>query len=939
MKVSERRQIDENHECEGQIEGATDKEGKIHLVLKVEHCPTRSIESEELYVTVTERNYVTYQESVTTEQIDIALERYGYYENYPPLKIEYLKYAVDVAKYKKNFDLLNEMNKINIDDKLPSNSYFALEYSHQESSGQEGFNDFLEKIEFISNIKGLSLLKEVLDNNYPLPYKRTKFKEEESWRSSDLVYAVGRQAARKAIWNISDDRADSLMPLAINIPEEYLQLLKEYGIKISPMKYSAFFLERNISKPQKSPSRHNPSTAQLSLLRSTLKENTTPQQYPDSLAKAYQIAVTNSAKVHSHAGYTMWQIDKDSLANELFELNSRMFTDDVKRLLPAMEANSTTRRYLLYLYKQGEYEYLAHALKTSKTLMGAFLAEDVIETSGLSPSTNETRDLGVEECLITRMPEVTNKIKNAIAAYLKDESVNYSFYRWWIRNLAYIDLNAANVTAIDIYSRSQIDPYKLDYRSDQDKSIYAKRYVLRGAAEAKLIGLCEEVYTDLQPKDKIKRDFFSLAEERIHYLSAACPSEFNVTFVKDRAKSGQYEPSYGSDYGQNDFRDSIWRGVEAYFPKEPAVRILGQYICNNNEVILGAYGGGNVLPRKYLIPCLCERLEKDLLTVDKAAASRLTDYLDRCYPERKQAHWRERMLDQDKQITDRTYTGLLSLVKGTKGYATPHTFHDGRFKAFFTGTTSTAESFKGTMIDWASGISADKAFPLLQQALNSRDQTMLRSALYAYSFYPSQYTSAIVVNLKGYSSQSVYPDYLYAAYSLAMSKPAESEGAAACKRAAAHHLNIIEGRALGRYEPGLAFNVLLNLDLCSRTGQDEEYLRLLNAIFTQNSMGRYESFQDDLEGIVLRSGVKLDRLIGTLTNADDGIDNIVGLRLAQIKMYQLDSELLRKLLINDDSYVRLAAANYIKANNNQYRALYISLKDNTNKKVRKLYSE
>ena len=537
------------------------------------------------------------------------------------------------------------------------------------------------------------------------------------------------------------------------------------------------------------------------------------------------------------------------------------------------------------------------------------------------------------------MPEVTEKVKKEIEAYLKDASVNYTFYRWWIRNLAYVNRDAADTAAKNIYSKSQVEPYQSGYMN-------AKRYALRGAAEGKLSGLCQDVYADLQVKDKLKNDYFSVAQARIYYLSAACPAEFNrilsdfnVASVNELAKENTFEPSYAYDYEQKEYRGSIWQGVEKYFPEEKAVEILGRYICGNDEVIHGSYFGSNTFPEKYPIKCLCERFEKDLPTLDKAAASGFVthvNYLDKCYPEQKQKHWRMRMTDWDQKITDRTYRGFMNIVKGQERIDSPTPIFDEKFKAFFTGTASTAEKLKDTMIDWSSGIESGKAFPLLQQALDSQDGALVQAALYAYSFYPSQYTPDIIRKLNYYESQRIYPDYLYAAYSLAKHDPAGEGSRSACVRSSAYHIDIIENRASSRYDQSFAFNALVTLDLCARVKDEGQYRKILNAIFERDSMGRYESFQKDLEEIILSNSIKVDKLLEKLFNSTDAIDSILGIRVAELIKYKLDSVQLEKMLNKDDAYVRLAAANYIKANKEHYQVLYTNMKKNTNKKVRSL---
>ena len=378
MNASERQLSDEKFECEGQVDAVTNQEGKINLALTVENCPTRAIEREVLLIIVKERGYAAYRKKIKSGKVTVALERLGYKESYPPLKIDYPDYVVDRDKYKNNFDLLNEMNKHTIGDSLPTKSYFAWKYSRLEALGQEGYNNFLEKIAFASNINEISLLKEVLNKEYPLPYKRIKFKEEESWRASDYIYDIGREAVAKALLNIADDRADRLLAASTDIPEAYLQILDRFGVKLSREDYWDYLSGKYVSVALDPMTGHSPRPDPLIFVTSKLKEQIDPSRYPDCMYRTFQVAHANNAGEIAKEHYK-WHIDQDRLAEELFELGSDAFTEEVKRLLPGMEANGMTRKYLMYLYKQREYDYLGASLKDKKNLMKAFLAEDVKE--------------------------------------------------------------------------------------------------------------------------------------------------------------------------------------------------------------------------------------------------------------------------------------------------------------------------------------------------------------------------------------------------------------------------------------------------------------------------------------------------------------------------------------------------------------------------------
>lgn len=930
MKDSEQRRIGDKYQCKGHVEGVTDKEGKINFVLKVENCPTSGIESEGLYVTVVERGYAKYQQKTEAGKVDVALERFGYKANYPPLKIDYPNYIVDVAKYKSNFDLINEMNRrdCGVGGRLPNRSYLAWEYSRQETAGQEGFDDFLEKIESISSIDGLSLLKEVLDKRYPLPCKSTKFMGESSWRASDYIYDMGREAVSKALLNIADDRADLLMPLSTDIPGEYLQLLKEYGITISTDDYWAYLSGRYASRAHNSMLGQNPRPDPLLFVKSKLKENIDSALYSDSLFKAYQIAVANDADEIEKKHYR-WQIDKDRLANELFGLDSNLFTGEVKRLLPGMDVDDMTRKYLIYLYDAGEYEFLSESISANKNLMREFLGMYVIDKRDKPPRYSYGNG---ENSLILKMPKVTSRIKDEIKTFMTEDAKNmscsYCNYDGWLRSLALIDKDEAEIWAKKLY----LKPYKQDsayweywgWEFDSEKEA-----IIRGATEAKLTSLCTDVWNLLEQRLKhYSKESGINSEDRItgmiKYFYASCPVEINKLI-----------------HDQKTVPVSL-RDIDEYFPKDKAMQQMSARICDNEELINRIYtsGGFSYAPiKKNTLNCLCERFEKDLPSLNKSALHNITGYLDKCSPELKEKHRILNMNDWDREITDRTYQGLKNIVKGLELWDSPKPIYDEKFKAFFTGTTSSAQKFKGNMVDWTSGIESDKAFALLEHALNSQDEAMVQAALYAYSFYPSKYTPEIISKLKYYASQNIYPDYLYAAYSLSMNNPADEIVQSACAKSAAYQVNTIESHALNRYDQDFAFNVLVNLDICARVKDEENYRKIMSVIFERDSMGRYESFQRDLERIILSNSIRIDELVEKLLNSSDAVDIILGIRLAELRKYDLDSAQLEKMLNHDDSYVRLAAANYIKANKGQYSTLYNKLKDNTNKKVRKLIYE
>ncbi len=905
MKADKRKNENENYECEGKIDSTTDREGRTKLVLKVVNCPTRDIETEKLYITVNEQGYATYRKEVKDNNIDIALERLGYLETLSPININYPKYIIDIGKYKENFSLINERNK----------QYYLLEeYSHEDN-----LEKFLEKVAFISNINAVPFLRDIMNNKYLSLYKKV-FRDNEARRSRDYI---GQESIASALLNIADDSVDELLPISTNIPYSYLKFLDDVGIRISLDDYWDYLSGKYISNAHNFLIDRPPSIDPLTFVIYKLKEKySKSSKYADYVFNLYKVASANNLDKEARQIYN-WQIDKNRLANELFDLNSPMFTAEVKILLQNYntEENSMIRKYLLYLYKQQEYDYLVTSLKDKKNLMNAFLAEDVKETTAWNTVTGEGKDLGIEQCLITRMPKVTEKIKNEIEAYLKETSTSPYFYRWLVRNLSFVNRHSAEDVLRRIYSE------EYEKNIDINSYIEGKRAALRGAVEGRLNILCSDVYDDLQMKTNLKKDYFSIARARMFYLNSICPNEFNK-IVSEFSVSATKAQMKNIDNGGG----SIWQGVEDYFPINKAIQIFNEYICNNGGTINSIY---YTYPPKYPIKCLCERFEKDIHTLKNTNLFILTEYLGKCYPAQKQGYRRISMPDWDREITDRSYQGLTNVLKK---YSPPIMIFEKKYRAFFLGTTT--DKFESTtMIDWYSGIDSNKAFPVLEQAANSQDQMMVRAALYSYSFYPSKYTPQIISQLKNFASHNKYPEYLYAAYSLAMNNPSDEIARSACRNAFAYHTNIINNRLMNRFDSEFAFNVLINLELSAKIKDEEQYLQLLNLIFMQNSLGRYELFQRDLERIITNNDIKIDKLIEELFSSADAFNIVLGIQLAQLKKYKLELKSLERMLSNDDSYVRLAAANYIKKNKENYIDLDKNLKNNSNIKIRRCGKE
>ena len=909
--------------CSDEADASTNHEGGTKLTLRAEKCPVISDE-ESLYLMVSAPGYATYQKDLDlsdTENVKISLFKLGYKKTNPPVRMEYPEYEMDLAVYEKSFNEINVINSLPRGKKIKERkpNYLVLHYAFAGSLGSEGFIDYLEKIQNASSLLTIPLLGKIVHDQYPLPYKPVIFNNSESPRLDEYVYEFGYRAVAKALLNISDDQVNDLHPLAAHIHEDYLRTLAEAGITLSAEDYWEY-LSRRYESPQMNVVFGAPRYDQLEMVRSKLKDNLKPKKYATYLAKLYD--------------HPRNQTDKNRIADELLEIDSPVFVPTVKRELPEMEAGYRSRKYMRYLYRQGEHEYLIESLKKHRNLLKAYLAEDVKETRSFNPKTGIERDTGVEECLIAKMPTITGKLKSEIETLLSEESKAYFFYRWWISNLAFVDREKAEVLAKDLYAKVK--------KSTKYETRDAKKYILRGATEAKLTGLCEDVYADLKVKEDLPRDYFSVGEYRIKYLYSACPSlmteyvsNFDVQRLKEIEKTGRFEAVYGYGSDAKDSRDSIMQGVEKYFPRDEAIKILGNYYCGNDEVIESIYRGSDLFPKKYPINCLCETFKNDLPNLKQTTVSNLADYLNSCYPGSAGKYKSKRTPDWDREVSDRTYLGFLHVVKESKVYKLPKILWKQRLRAFFLGESPPSAGLEGE-IDWADGTDSKSAFALLGQALASDDEVMRQAALLGYSFYPDKYTDEIVAKLKSYRTAEKYPEYLYATYSLAVHNPKEPAVRKAYTKVLRRHLEAIEERHLIEDKSEFVFNTLITLELSAMLEDRENYLKLLDLILRSDTIGGFEAFQQYLEEIISANTIELDEIIRQLINSSRPVDKIIGIRIAELKKYSLNHDIVQTLLSHDDSYVRLAAAKYIVANKEKYTGLFNSLKQNTNRKVRNL---
>ena len=919
-------------ECRGKTSASTDHEGEVKIKLEVENCPSGLVmdkdgeDRESLYITVSAPGFATRQMEVEGRSLKVDLQRTGFIGVAPPLQIEYPKYLIDLEIYNKNFKEINRINERGINEKVDTENYFALKSSYQSSLGQDGLWEFLDKIGNTASLRSIPLLREILESHYPLPYKSVIYDDSESWRGSKYIYEVGREAATKAILNISDDEVDKLLPLAVAIHEPYLNVLKEAGIALTVDDYWDYLSGKYVARRGFIGS--NPRPDQLTFVTSMLKRKLSRVQYPKYLLKLFKDPLNH--------------VDRNKVAKEIIQINSPIFISEAKKiLLEEKESKDRTaiymaRRFMEYLYKQGEYVFLIESLRSNQYLMKAYTAEDVKGSMSTNASTGEVKYLEIEESLITKMPRVTRQIKEDLEAYLKQVSTIYPYYRWWIRSLSYIEKGSAERAAAAIYKTASIEPYKKN-------SEYEKRYVLRGASDGKLTGLCRGVYNDLKIREPLKRDYLSVGKERIAYLYSSCPREFkqfvsnfNTTMLKTIIKNGSFEYNYGFGF---DFRDSIWQGIEKYFPEDKAIPILEEHYCGNEKVIQRVYGSSTIFSERYPIKCLCETFKKELKNISIGRVFGRFDYLIKCFPQMKDIYREMRMTEWDREITNRSYRGFSFLLKGSEGYASGRPIFDESLRAFFLGSAPEDKTIKGSMIDWSRSVEPEVGLIFLKGALSSKDQKKHLAALYLYSFYPDHLTDEIIQNLEHHSKQGLFPDSLYAGYSLGRSNPRNPVLQSVCSNSTSRIIKIIEERQLKRYEALFGFDVILALEVCSIAGEEKYYLELLDSILQPLAIGRYETFQEDLERVISTSIYTPSGTIERMFSSRRPDKIIVGIRLAKLRKYSLDWKKLETLVNHEDSFVRLAAAKYIIAYKEEYGNLFSKLGKNTNRKVRSLIGE
>lgn len=940
--------------CSGETTGTTDEEGRAKLDLTVTKCPHAFIgtKEEELGISVRAWGYERNGKNIKSSQVKICLEKAAWEIVSPPIAIHYSKYLIDLERYGNLFRTIQELNKRNIGEKLPKHSYAAWRYASARSLGDEGFSGFLEKIGDSADIGSMPLLKEILDNKYPLPYKSFKTSDEESWRAGDYVYGLGQEAVARAIVNIADDRLNDLLPLAVDVPEPYLTFLKDAGVTLNSEIYweylSGKYASRQGMLPGEGKMRPDPLVFVLSLLKGRVSE----KEYASKLVSFYVLLnrlrqespeVNKQSKSTRNYDAQRYLAAREKVAKELIKMKSSLFAAEVIKVLADMEVNDTTRSYLQYLYDAGEHKAIAEALQGNRSLMRAFLGLDIMDQRDNTPRYYYREE--EKKSQLAKMPKVTQAISGDIERFIgKEMKRSAGLASWSIQNTAVISRDRADALALDLYHDPQgsvVAPTTpsegvggkriKQHTGSQDR--YARQSVLVGAAEARLPSLCTDISDELDIAKDLSNDYFSLGYYRIRYLKNACPAQM-ASFVKSFDYRSLIEKSKNKHFEES-YEHHLPEAIREYFPKDRADKLLNDYYSGTEEDIQRIYAGSKYPPR-YQVPYLCQRFEKDLAAMTSYRASTLIDYLDACYPEKKKEHERYRRSDFGPDAGTRTYDGFYKMTREKKGneYHFPVPVYDKRFRSFFLIRQAGPQKEKeaGQQERY---IDQGSAFSIIKQGINAEDKQVRQAALYALAWFPAGRPVDLVSAVRGHASGDLYPHYLYAAYSLAPIEPGNEVVRAACGRAAKHHISLIEKRAYVPDPQLFAFNSLKVLDLCRMTSHAQQYERLLDLLLQPGTVGRYEGFDADLERLIATSSVS-NRTMNRLLDSNRPPDIVLAIRLAEIKSAALTGDRLRQYLNHSDSYVRRAAVSYVMANRPKYPELWGAIESNSNRMVREM---
>lgn len=324
-------------------------------------------------------------------------------------------------------------------------------------------------------------------------------------------------------------------------------------------------------------------------------------------------------------------------------------------------------------------------------------------------------------------------------------------------------------------------------------------------------------------------------------------------------------------------------------------------------------------------------------------ASSLIDYLDACYPEKKEEHVRFRNTAPESNAWAyvRNYGHFYNLTRQKEDNEShqPVPVYDKRFKDLFFPAAPVSKQTSTSYQSASLPIDSKTAFSIIREALNSPDPLVQQAALYAFRWFSKGRPAELTEKVRGFASSDRFPHYLYAAASLAVVEYNSPVVRSAADRAFGFLDPVIRKRSRAEDTGATAFNALLLMDLCRMSGKIKEYEQLLDFVLQPDTAGRYgyEGFQADLEKSIATSSVGSGTL-NRLLDSSRPLDTIVGIRLAALKNYPLATDRLTRYLRHDDSYVRRAAASYVIAHKAQFPDLFSALSNNTNRVVRAMLS-
>jgi hypothetical protein len=399
---------------------------------------------------------------------------------------------------------------------------------------------------------------------------------------------------------------------------------------------------------------------------------------------------------------------------------------------------------------------------------------------------------------------------------------------------------------------------------------------------------------------------------------------FDYKTLNEKTKNKYFEQSYDRHLPE---------AIRQFFPKNQGDKLLNDYYAGDEELIQQIYNSGRF---PGTVPYLCERLEQDLSKPVRYRGPYIIDYLDTCYPERKEAHAQFRPEAATKKPYVRNYGQFANMVQKREGRERRETvgIYDRRFREFFfPSAVPVSSQSNAQIVPGNTTINSEQAFIIIEQSLLSADSFVQQAALYAVRWFPVNRPQKLIETVRRFASSNQFPHYLYAVGSLGLSGDDPLAQSAAVK-ANTFLIPAIRKRSLAEDGRITAFNALQLMDLCRRTGKSKEYVELLDLVLRDDIVsGRYDDFQADLEHLIRSSGLAPETL-ERLLSSKRALDVIVGIRLADLKSIQLPADRLSHYLNDDDAYVRRNVASYLISHKAEYPDLVRQLDSNTNRTVR-----